>query len=103
MTVTVTVRLRSDAGVIRSFLASSTGPVAQDLSRRALRVESRAKVLCPVDTGRLRASIRWRLVRRPSGLVAIIGTEVEYARWVHEGTRYRAGVPFLTRALDAAR
>lgn len=100
--MTVTVTMRSDAGAIRAFLASSTGPVAMDLSRRAIRVESRAKVLCPVDTGRLRSSIRWQLNRRPGGLVATIGTEVEYGGFVHNGTRYVRARPFLTNALPAA-
>lgn len=62
-------------------------------SRRELReasrlVVNRAKVLAPVDTGRLRASIRADpprlLTLRPS---VTVGTDVEYASWVHDGTR----------------
>lgn len=77
--------------VTRVDLRSLTGPqgdVARDLARRAIRVESRAKRLCPVDTGRLRASITWEIVRSSGGVyVARVGTNVKYARAVHDGTR----------------
>lgn len=52
------------------------------------RVVNRAKILCPVDTGRLRASIRgearrtWTL--RPEYR---IWSDVEYAPYVNDGTR----------------
>lgn len=101
--VSVTVRVHSDAGAIRNLVAGPNGPVAKDLARRAIRVESRAKTLCPVDTGRLRSSIRWQIVRRPAGLVAIIGSDVQYAGLVHNGTRYMRARPFLVDALPAAR
>jgi len=52
-------------------------------------VVNRAKILCPVDTGRLRASIgppvysrTWTL--RPQ---VTVGSDVEYARYVNDGTR----------------
>lgn len=49
---------------------------------------NRAKVLAPVDTGRLRASISGQLTRtwtlRPRFTV---GSNVEYAEMVHDGTR----------------
>jgi len=97
--VSVTVRFKSDAGAIRNFIASPTGPIAKDLTRRAIRVESRAKTLCPVDTGRLRSSIRWRIAREPAGLVAIVGSDVVYAGFVECGTRYMKARPYLLPAL----
>lgn len=49
---------------------------------------NRAKVLCPVDTGRLRASIR---VERRSFLGLrlkwTVGSDVEYAAAVNDGTK----------------
>jgi hypothetical protein len=51
-------------------------------------VVNRAKILAPVDTGRLRASIQGRFSRswtlRPQFSVF---TDVEYAQMVHDGTR----------------
>lgn len=49
---------------------------------------NRAKILTPVDTGRLRASLRMEFRRtytlRP---MVTIGTDVNYASYVHDGTR----------------
>lgn len=65
------------------------------LEEIGLVAEGAAKRLCPVDTGRLRNSITHAL--RGDDSVAI-GTNVEYAIYVHEGTSRRKGVPFLTQA-----
>lgn len=49
---------------------------------------NRAKVLAPVDTGRLRASIRIESRRLLSlRSVYTIGSDVSYAKMVHDGTR----------------
>lgn len=62
-------------------------------SRRELEIVSRqvmnrAKILAPVDTGRLRASIRIES-RRTFSLRSVytIGSDVSYAAMVHDGTR----------------
>lgn len=75
----------SEAAVKR-LMASPLGPAAKLLSRRAIRVETRAKELCPVDTGRLRSSITWALGRDAHGLYADIGTNVFYAPFIEFGT-----------------
>jgi HK97 gp10 family phage protein len=59
----------------------------------AFLVEREAKQVTPVDTGRLRASIRVLPIIRP--LEAIIQPHTEYAIYVHEGTRYMRGRPFM--------
>ena len=51
----------------------------------ALNIERKAKRRCPVDTGRLRASIRTTFYK--DGLAAEVGTDVEYAPYVEFGTR----------------
>ena len=81
------------------LLRSTRGPVGQYLARLAVKVESASKARCPVDTGRLRSSITWRLEVDSQGLVAIVGTSVEYAIFVHQGTRYMTGRPFLVEGL----
>lgn len=72
---------------LTTLLASPEGPVGRDLARRAERVRGEAVRRAPVDTGRLRGSIRWSLVRDAIGLAAIVGTDVHYAIYVHEGTK----------------
>lgn len=71
---------------LRSLLTSPTGPVVRDIMRRGQNVENRAKRLCPVDSGRLRASITHELRRERDLPVVRIGTNVKYAGFVHEGT-----------------
>jgi hypothetical protein len=66
----------------------------------ARQVVARAKVLAPVDTGRLRSSIR---VERRSFLGFrsrwTIGSDVEYADMVHDGTRPHIIRPRRAKAL----
>jgi hypothetical protein len=94
-----------------SNLTRDGGIIDNDIERRSVRVESRARVLCPVDRGRLRATIAHSRGDRP--LVWQVSADTVYAMWIHEGMRYdpRAGRivyvhagprPFLVDALDAA-
>ncbi len=76
------------------IMKSPAGAVAKDLIKRGKRVESRAKRNLAgvggkpkrIDTGHLRASIATNLIVRPEGLAVRVGTNVLYARYVHDGT-----------------
>lgn len=94
------VEINGDA--LRELFESPAGEVAKDLQRRALQVDRAAKQLCPVDTGRLRSSITNEIGQDGEGLVATIGTDVEYAPHVELGTSRMAAQPFLLPALEAA-
>lgn len=72
------------------------GAVAAALEEIGLVAEGHAKRLCPVDTGRLRGSITH--VTRPSENAVYIGTNVEYAPYVENGTRRQRPQPFLKPA-----
>lgn len=98
----MTARLRLDQAALQTLLVSPSGPVGKDLLRRSLKVNRRAKQLCPVDTGRLRSSISYALERDSKGLVGIVGTDVDYALPVELGTRFADPQPFLRPALSAA-
>lgn len=78
-------RIRLDRAVLNRQIR---GASRQELEEAARQVVNRAKVLAPVDTGRLRASIRVER-RRTLTLRSIytIGSDVEYADMVHGGTR----------------
>lgn len=80
-----------DNAAITDLLSGPTGPVFRDLTRRAIRVQNAAKALCPVDTGRLRSSITYQVRRNGNTPYAVIGTNVKYAPYVHEGTGIYAG------------
>jgi len=58
----------------------------------------KAKDLCPVDTGRLRDSIR---VVSEDEVEILIGTDVPYAIPVEMGTAHQAAQPFLRPSIDA--
>ncbi len=60
------------------FLNAKNQGVAKALEIIGLKAENYAKILCPVDTGRLRNSI----THRREGEAEIIGTNVEYAAYV---------------------
>lgn len=96
-------RFVADTRSIARFLTAEDGAVAKDLARRALKVERMAKRLCPVDTGRLRSSIAWRLDKDAVGLSVQIGTNVDYAAAVEFGTLRQHPQPYLRPALEAAR
>lgn len=60
-------------------------------------VEGEAKLRCPVDTGNLRDSIKYRVDE--SEAAVIIGTNVEYAPYVEFGTAKMQAQPYLRPAV----
>ena len=90
-----------NGAALAELFESPSGEVARDLQRRALQVDRAAKRNCPVDTGRLRSSITNEVGQDGEGLVAVIGTNVEYAPYVELGTSKMAAQPFLLPALEA--
>ena len=82
---------RLDRRALNELLSTPSGPVARDLFRRGKNVEAEAKKNLQrtprrVDTGRLRSSINTQLFSLGGKLVVRVGTNVEYALFVHEGT-----------------
>lgn len=71
--------------------------IARALEAVGIQAESDAARICPVDTGRLRNSITHTIDGDEQ--MAVIGTNVEYALFVHEGIHGRKGQPFLTDAV----
>jgi hypothetical protein len=80
---------------IERILTSPSGPVAKALLVRGYRVQAQARKNLGggasgpkrIDTGKLRASISVQLKKKSSRTLTVrIGTNVEYAIWVHDGT-----------------
>lgn len=69
------------------------------LQRAAYLVERNAKRETPVQTGTLRRSITTAVGTRR----ALIGTNLHYAVYVHEGTKHRRPNPYLERGLQLSR
>lgn len=57
-----------------------------------------------VDTGKLFDSITAQVKKTSSNTVSVeVGTDVPYAKFVHDGTRKLKGRPFIRDGLDAAK
>ena len=90
------VRIVSDLNQsqLNALFQSRTGPLARRMLRSGTRVANQAKKnlmgrgLAPrrVNTGRLLNSITVRTVMVNGLPAAEVGTNVEYAKWVHSGT-----------------
>lgn len=75
----------------------------QDLERIGLTIQNVARRHCPVDTGRLRSSIKSTGVKEDrKGLLVDVGTNVTYAPFVEFGTRFMRAQPFLRPAFMEA-
>ena len=75
-----------------ALIIEELGTAVRDL---VLLVEAEAKKLCPVDTGKLRASITPVIESWAAGYV---GTNTHYAPHVEYGTRKMDAQPFLEPA-----
>lgn len=78
-------------GAIQQILNGPNGAVYKDMLKRGLLVETRAKqelqsAPARVDTGRLRGSIRARMITLDGVPASRVGTNVTYALFVHDGT-----------------
>lgn len=67
------------------------------LTEIALRVHATSTQIVPVDTGRLKNSLTWRV----EGPEAEVGTNVEYAERIEYGGSRQAPQGFLRPALDS--
>lgn len=86
MAVTVRLRVEVDRAAIRHITHGADGPVAGDMARRGRNIESEAKRLCPVLNGRLRASITSELDLSSVEVTVRVGSNLDYALAVHDGT-----------------
>lgn len=71
------------------------GDIHDLLEHLGADIEADSRLGCPVDTGRLRDSLEHEV----QGDTVRVGTNVEYAVYVEEGTRYMNAEPYLRPAL----
>lgn len=77
------VRVVIDGPALRRFTVTTARQVAQVRGNRVLNAARRN---APVDEGRLRASLTIEYVNESNAIVARIGSNLDYALFVHEGT-----------------
>lgn len=95
-------RVVMDPVAVKALLSGPDGPIARHLEKMGVLAETQAKRLCPVDTGRLRASIRHTLAVEDDEIVCYVGSDVVYAIYQEMGTRFMPAQPFLRPAVDYA-
>lgn len=82
----VTTVVAFNANEIKGLIASRQGPVWRDIQLRGQKVQNKARRLCPVDKGALKDSITLEMALVNGLPTARIGSNLEYAIFVHEGT-----------------
>lgn len=89
------VTARMEPAAVERLLKGREGPVVRDLLRRGQRVLNQARRLCPVDQGDLKRSLAMELRPERGGWAVRIGSNLEYAIYVHEGTGVYAGRGYI--------
>lgn len=86
----VSVTWRLDNSAVKALLTGKNGPVVADLTRRCIRVETAAKrnlrAAGRIDTGRLLNSVTHEIRGTSAGPIGVVGSNLPYARYVHDGT-----------------
>lgn len=81
--------------IIQKIIKSPAGGVVKDALRRGYRVQARARKNLGggtgsgprrINTGKLRASVGVDLVIGSNTVTVRVGSNLPYARWVHDGT-----------------
>lgn len=76
-----------NGAALNSVLKGEHGEVSTHTIERATRVQSEARIRCPVHTGKLRDSNVKRTIREPDGMLAVlVGSALPYAETVHNGS-----------------
>jgi len=76
---------------MHAILQNPTGGVANDMMKRGIRVQARARINLQraprrVDTGKLISSIQIRIFMFRGYPAVRVGSDLDYAIYVHEGT-----------------
>lgn len=95
--MSIAIEVTIDRGALDRYVKSPDGPVMGYLARVGNQVSNRSAVNCPVDTGYLRSSREVSI--DPAAGKVTVAYRARYAIFVHDGTRFMPGRPFLTDAL----
>ena len=80
---------------IKKLSLEKRAQIRAAVNETAVNIQRNAKRACPVDTGRLRSSIRMEFYS--NGLAAEVFTNVKYAPYVEFGTGMRGAASKTTR------
>lgn len=102
--VTVTGATEAVAAFRRLSGAVRGRLLAQAATAGALPILTAAQTKAPVRTGNLRRSLHTEVIEQTAATATVmVGTDVDYARYVEEGTSRQAAQPYLRPAFDTQR
>lgn len=84
--VTITTDTASITAQLTNLVNNMPQQVAQAVQQACLAIEAQAKNNCPVGSGDLRRSIQTEVKTEGDKTVGVVGTNLEYGVYVHEGT-----------------
>lgn len=94
----------TNLAAVRSAFSAAPRLMSKELGnaikKATFLVDARSKINTPVDTGRLRASHRTMFQGVGQQFAGIVQPVANYAMFVHEGTKFMQGRPFLRTALE---
>lgn len=90
----INFKLREDLSEL--IMQASENQIMRALEKVGIDAERYAKLMCPVDTGRLRNSISHTHDKN----TVYIGSNVEYAPYVEFGTSKQRAKPYLEPAIE---
>lgn len=105
MAIQISISVKNLDQILNAFKAfpNETAVALREASTKsAFKVEREAKLVTPVDTGRLRSSIATSLGILNKGITSVVSTNVNYAGWVHDGTRRMKSRPYMKIGADAS-
>lgn len=82
--------------------ATARAQGGQLVIKTTVKILNRAKILCPVDTGRLRSSLQMKITQLSGEVRGAVFTNVNYAKYVHGGTRPHKIYPKTKKVLRFA-
>jgi hypothetical protein len=80
-------RVQITQAQLESVVSGPRGLATAYVRRITRQIENRARLYAPVNTGNLRSSITSVVTSRGLTVSGVVGTPLEYAVYVHEGTR----------------
>lgn len=86
MKLSITYNDKAVSAKIQKVLKENENEVRNILMKCLMRIEGKAKIFCPVDTGRLRSSLTSKVGKVGNSLIGRVGTNVNYAGAVEYGS-----------------
>jgi len=101
----ITIRIKNIAQIRAAFgkaPAIMGAEFKKALMKSVVLVQRESMKLTPVLTGRLRASHMFEISGAGLKMEAAVGPTVNYATFIHDGTRFMKARPFLKDGADAS-